>query len=82
MIEQQVPLIEQFIHLVMANWAKHIAFYGEKKTSKREQKNPRYLWSASELYRLSDRHLSMKFSANFCGLRGVAWSERRIPYGR
>jgi hypothetical protein len=23
--------------------------------------------SASELYGLSDRHLSMKFSANFCG---------------
>jgi hypothetical protein len=24
-------------------------------------------WSASELYRQSDRHLSTKFSANFCG---------------
>jgi hypothetical protein len=24
-------------------------------------------WSASELYRLSDRYLSTKFSANFCG---------------
>jgi hypothetical protein len=29
---------------------------------KHTQKN-----SASELYRLSDRHLSAKFSANFCG---------------
>jgi hypothetical protein len=38
--------------------------------------------SASELYRLSDRHLSTKFSANFCEWRGVAWSARRIPYGR
>jgi hypothetical protein len=27
----------------------------------------RGLQSASELYRLSDRHLSTKFSANFCG---------------
>jgi hypothetical protein len=27
----------------------------------------RGLQSASELYRLSDRHLSAKFSANFCG---------------
>jgi hypothetical protein len=32
--------------------------------------------------RLSDSHLSTKFSANFCGYRGVAWSARRIPYGR
>jgi hypothetical protein len=39
-------------------------------------------WSASELYRLSDRHLSAKFSANICGKRGVAWSAGRIPYGR
>jgi hypothetical protein len=30
----------------------------------------RGLQSASELYRLSDRHLSTKFSANFCGYRG------------
>jgi hypothetical protein len=26
--------------------------------------------------------LSVNFSANFCGQRGVAWSARRIPYGR
>jgi hypothetical protein len=32
------------------------------------------LQSARELYRLIDRHLSAKFSANFCGQRGVAWS--------
>jgi hypothetical protein len=38
--------------------------------------------SASELYRLNDRHLSTKFSANFCGYRDVAWSARRNPYGR
>jgi hypothetical protein len=30
-------------------------------------KNLRGPYSASELYRLSDRHLSTKFSANFCG---------------
>jgi hypothetical protein len=30
--------------------------------------------SASELYRLSDRHVSTKFSADFCEQRGVAWS--------
>jgi hypothetical protein len=41
----------------------------------------RGLQSASELYRLIDRHRSAKFSANFCGERGVAWSARRIPYG-
>jgi hypothetical protein len=34
------------------------------------------------LYRLSDHHLSTKFSANFCEKSGVAWSARRIPYGR
>jgi hypothetical protein len=28
-----------------------------------------------------DRHLLTKFSANFCGQRGVMWSARRIPYG-
>jgi hypothetical protein len=28
---------------------------------------PRGLKSSSELYRLSNRHLSVKFSANFCG---------------
>jgi hypothetical protein len=27
----------------------------------------RSLYSASELYRLPDRHLLAKFSANFCG---------------
>jgi transcriptional regulator of NAD metabolism len=33
----------------------------------RNKKNKlRGLQSASELYRLSDRHLSTKFSANFC----------------
>jgi hypothetical protein len=42
----------------------------------------RGLNSASELYRLSDRLLSAKSSANFCGERGVAWSARRIPHGR
>jgi hypothetical protein len=30
-------------------------------------KKLRGLWSASEIYRLSDRHLLVKFSANFCG---------------
>jgi hypothetical protein len=49
----------------------------DQKTSKL-----RGLYSASELYRLSDRHLSAKFSANFCGKRGVAWSARRNPHGR
>jgi hypothetical protein len=29
-----------------------------------------------------DRHLSTKFSANFCGQRSVALSARRIPCGR
>jgi hypothetical protein len=38
--------------------------------------------STCELYRLSDRHWSANFSANFCGYRGVAWSVRRIPHGR
>jgi hypothetical protein len=32
-------------------------------------------WSASELYRLSERHLSMKFSANFLD-RGVLHGQR------
>jgi hypothetical protein len=35
--------------------------------AKKKKKNLRGPWSASELYRLSDRHLSTKFSANFCG---------------
>jgi hypothetical protein len=39
-------------------------------------------YSASQLCRLSDRHLSVKFSANFFRKRGVAWSVRRIPHGR
>jgi hypothetical protein len=30
---------------------------------------------------LSDRRLLAKFSANFCGWRGVAWSARWIPHG-
>jgi hypothetical protein len=30
----------------------------------------------------SDRHLSAKFNANFCGQKDVAWSARRIPHGR
>jgi hypothetical protein len=42
----------------------------------------RGLKSASELYRLSDRHLLAKFSANFYGERDVACSARRIPHGR
>jgi hypothetical protein len=29
-----------------------------------------------------DRHLLAKCTANFCGLRGVAWSARGIPQGR
>jgi hypothetical protein len=37
-----------------------------------KQNKLRGSWSASELYRLSDRHLSAKFSANFCVYRGVA----------
>jgi hypothetical protein len=32
-----------------------------------KQNNLRGLYSASELYRLTDRHLFAKFSANFCG---------------
>jgi hypothetical protein len=35
--------------------------------NKQTNKKLRGPQSASELYRLSDRHLSTKFSANFCG---------------
>jgi hypothetical protein len=35
--------------------------------------------SASELYRLSYRRWYANFSANFIGLRDVAWSGRRTP---
>jgi hypothetical protein len=31
---------------------------------------------------LIDLHLFAKFSANFYGYRGVAWSARQIPHGR
>jgi hypothetical protein len=39
-------------------------------------------YSASELYRMSDCHLSAKFNANFWGWKDVAWSARRITHGR
>jgi hypothetical protein len=38
--------------------------------------------SASELYRVIDRHWSANISANFFGEKGVAWSVRRNPHGR
>jgi hypothetical protein len=49
---------------------------------KQKQNKLRSFESASELYRLSDRHLSSNFSANFCGWRGVALSARWNSYGR
>jgi hypothetical protein len=59
--------------------------YQKKKEQTNKQTNKKKLcgpWSASKLYRLIDRHLSTKFSTNFCGYRGVVWSAQRIPYGR
>jgi hypothetical protein len=44
-----------------------------------KQNKLRGLQPGSELYRLIDRHLLAKFIADFCGLRGVEWSARRIP---
>jgi hypothetical protein len=42
--------------------------YNWYKTKQTKQRNKlRGLQSASELYRLIDRHLLTKFSANFCG---------------
>jgi hypothetical protein len=39
---------------------------------------PHGIQSASEVYRLSNRHLA-KFSARFCRQRGVARSALRVP---
>jgi hypothetical protein len=47
----------------------------------KNQNKLRGLQPASKLYRLNDRHLPVKFNANFCGQKGVAWLARRIPYG-
>jgi hypothetical protein len=39
----------------------------------------RGLQPASELYQLSNRHFSVKFSANFCRQRSAVWSAWWIP---
>jgi hypothetical protein len=52
---------------------------GNRQTNKNELRGP---YAASELYRLNGCQLSTKFSANLCGQRAVAWSERGITYGR
>jgi hypothetical protein len=44
--------------------------YGFHFKHRNKTKELRGLWSASELYRLSDRHLSTKFSANFLRIEG------------
>jgi hypothetical protein len=44
-----------------------IIYYGYSTLSYYKTNKLRGPKSASELYRLIDRHLSMKFSVNFCG---------------
>jgi hypothetical protein len=63
-----------FSHAMTQGFTEHIrkigtgAFLGTEALRESKADNAiRGPWSASELYRLSDRHFSTKFSANFCG---------------
>jgi hypothetical protein len=45
----------------------HEIFFDIQQQQQQQQQQLRGPYSASELYRLNDRHLSTKFNANFCG---------------
>jgi hypothetical protein len=73
-----VPETRQLSRLVGPGWrVGPVGPRGIRGTTR--TKELRGLYSARELYRLIDSHLSVKFSANFCGYRSVAWSERLTP---
>jgi hypothetical protein len=59
-----------------------VLVHGLELHSKTNKNKLRGLYSASELYRLSHRHLFAKLIANVYGWRGVPWSARRTPHGR